>query len=166
MAFYTPTVGIITNISVMNDTAGNSNAGCTLFYTLQSEDQGTVNLLLPGNAYVLDGRQLQVGERATFFYSASAPAPAIYPPQYRAVAAAYTPQGTTAALDVFDSRFTNSDNTLVLNMPGRMALMLPNGQRFFGDPAGKLLLITYTATTRSIPAQTTPEQVVVFCSGS
>ena len=41
--------------------------------------------------------------------------------------------------------------------------VLPNGQLFVGYLAGKTLLVLYTSSTRSIPAQTTPEQIVVFC---
>ncbi len=165
MAYYTPTVGIITNISTMN-MQNTAESGCSLFLTMQSEDQGIVNILLPGNAYVLNGRRLQAGDRATFFYDPTAPAPLIYPPQYRAVAAAPTPYGTSAALDFFNSLLTNTDNTMILNMSGNPQPMLPNGQPFYGDLAGKLLLITYSASTRSVPAQVRPDQIVVFCASA
>lgn len=162
MAFYTPTVGIITNISTQ-ETGSAQDSGCNLILTLQSEDQGLINIVLPPNVYVLNARQFQTGDRATFFYSPTAPTPMIYPPQYRAVAAAYTPAGTTATLDVFNTRMANSDNTLILNISGNTPIHLPNGQPFYGDLNGKYLLVVYSATTRSIPAQTSPDQVVVFC---
>lgn len=163
MAYYTPTVGIITHISTQ--TTGTSTSGCTLFISMNSEDQGPVNILLPSTAYVLNGRPFQIGDRATFFYISQAPVPLIYPPQYRAVAAAYTPYGTTAALDVFNSALTNTDNSLVLNTTANTPTTLQNGQNFWGDLGGKLLMVLYGTTTRSIPAQTTPEQIVVFCTG-
>ena len=163
MAFYTPTTGIITNISVQN-TQSTATNGCTLFLTVQSEDHGLINILLPGRAYVLNGRPFQIGDRATFFYQSQAPAPLIFPPQYRAVAAACTPHGLNAALDVFNALLTNTENSLMLNMSGNVPIVLPNGQPFRGDLAGKLLLVIYGATTRSIPAQTIPSQIVVFCS--
>ena len=59
---------------------------------------------------------------------------------------------------------TSSDNSLILNMSGRTMVTLPNGQLFNGDLAGKLLLVVYGPTTRSIPAQTAPTQIVVFCT--
>ena len=96
---YTPTAGIITAIEYQGDGAfGGSD--CTLLLTVQSEDQGLVHILLPPGAYVLNLHPFQVGDRATFFYSLGAPMPLVFPPRYRAVAAAYTPQGVTAVLDV------------------------------------------------------------------
>ena len=104
---YTPTAGIITAIEYQGDGAfGGSD--CTLLLTVQSEDQGLVHILLPPGAYVLNLHPFQVGDRATFFYSLGAPMPLVFPPRYRAVAAAYTPQGVTAVLDVFDGRLLNS----------------------------------------------------------
>lgn len=155
MAKYTPTVGIITNIEYP--------LGCAPLFTLESEDQGLINITLPANAYVLNLHPFQIGDRATFFYSANAPVPLIYPPRYRAVAAAYTPHGVTATLDTFNRRLTNPENSLTL-VPGRgTPVVLPNGQTFGGTAGGNLILATYTAATRSIPAQAVPEQMVVFC---
>lgn len=166
MALYTPTVGMITDIDYQTQNAGHGDAGCTLMFTLQSEDQGLVNVILPSSAYVLNLHPLQIGSRATFFYDANAPMPLIYPPRYTAVAAANTPHGMTATLDVFNRRLTNSDNTLTLTPAWSTPITLPNGQAFAENPGGNLLLATYTATTRSIPAQAVPEQIVVFCSNT
>lgn len=165
MAHYTPTVGTITNISAQ-DTGNTSAFGCSLMISMDSEDQGPVNMILPSNVYVLNGRPFQIGDRATFFYDTQVPVPLIYPPQYRAVAAAFTPSGTNAYLDVFDPMLTNSDSTLSLNVSRNTPVSLPNGQSFQGDLADKLLLVIYGPTTRSIPAQTSPEQIIVFCSPS
>lgn len=165
MAFYTPTSGIITNIDYFSESASQSS-GCTLLISLQSEDQGMIDIILPSNVYVLNLHPFQPGDRATFFYSSSAPVPMIYPPRYRAVAAAYTPYGVTATLDTFDSRLTNSDRTLTLTPSRLTPVTLPNGQTFAGEPGGHLILATYSATTRSIPAQAVPEQMVVFCANS
>lgn len=163
MSYYTPTVGTITNISTqsMGDMFA---AGCSLMIGMTSEDQGPINIVLPSNVYVLNSRPLQIGDRVTFFYDSQAPVPLIYPPQYRAVAAAHTPNGTNAYLDVFNSMYANTDNTLILNISGNTPVYLPNGQIFHGDLSNKLLLVIYGATTRSIPAQTSPDQIVVFCS--
>lgn len=155
MALYTPTVGIITNIDY-------AQQNYSILFDLQSEDQGNVRILLPANTYVLNLHPFQIGDRATFFYSTTAPVPLIYPPQYRAVAAAYTPHGVTATLDVFNRNLTNSDNTLTLTPTWNTPVTLPNGQTFVGNAGGNLILATYTATTRSIPAQAVPEQMVVF----
>jgi len=165
MAYYTPTVGIITDITTQ--TSGNTlSSGCTLNISMMSEDQGPVNIILSSTTYVLNAQPLQVGDRATFFYDPQAPAPLIYPPRYQAVAAAYTPYGTNAYLDVFNYMFSNTDNTLILNVSENTPVSLPNGQPFKGILSDKLLLVIYSMTTRSIPAQTSPDQIIVFCSES
>ncbi|MGI5982809.1 MAG: hypothetical protein ACOX8F_05125 [Sakamotonia sp.] len=162
---YTPTAGIITAIEYQGDGAFGAS-GCTLLLTVQSEDQGLINILLPPGAYVLNLHPFQVGDRATFFYSTDAPAPLIFPPRYRAAAAAYTPRGVTATLDIFDRGLLNSEGTLLLNPSWSTLVTLPNGQTFMGDPGNHLILAAYSATTRSFPAQTVPEQMVVFCTPS
>lgn len=158
MALYTPVTGIIINIEQQTD--------CTTHFTIQSEiqRQGQLHIFLPSDAYVLNLHPFQIGDRATFFYLSNAPVPLIYPPQYRAAAAAYTPHGVTAVLDTFSYGMTNSDNTLMLTPTWSTPVTLPNGQTYAQNPAGHLLLATYSASSRSIPAQATPEQIVVFCS--
>ena len=92
MTFYTPTVGIITNIDYQSGSSF-SSGGCSVLFSVQSEDQGQIQVSLPANAYVLNLHQFRIGDRATFFYSTNAPMPLIYPPRYQAVAAAYTQIG-------------------------------------------------------------------------
>ena len=162
MAYYTPITGIITNIEYQVESPSRSSA-CTLFLTLESEEQGLVNVTLPSGTYVLNLHPLQIGDRATFFYVTDAPMPMVYSPRYRASAAAYTPHGVTAVLDVFDSDLTNSERTLTLTPTWNTPVMLPNGQTYAGDFGNTLILATYTGSTRSIPAQAIPEQMVVFC---
>lgn len=179
MAFYTPVVGIITNIEALTDSNAPTNNTCSLLFTLEGENPvGPFQVLLPANAYILNLHPFQVGDRATFFYASDAPMVLIYPPRYTAIAGAYTPHGTTAMLDVFQSNpenasenhtegsVVNADNTLILNLAWNTPITLLNGQPFTGSLTDKLLLVSYSFTTRSIPAQTTPEQIVVFCQSN
>jgi len=162
MNHYASVIGTITNIEHINDNM--QTGGCTIRYTMDGEYPfGPFQVQLSPNAFVLNQHLLQVGDRATFFFDKNAPMVLIYPPRYDAIAAAYTPYGTSAMLDVFQNHLVNSDNTLKLNLAGDTPVTLPNGQPFFGDPNGHLLLVLYSMTTRSIPAQTTPDQVAVFC---
>lgn len=166
MSQYTPTSGTILQIDWQS--TDSDQTGCSLQVTFQSMDQGIIHMIVDGSTYVMNNQTLRTGDQVTFFYSTYAPVPLIYPPQYRAAAAVHTPSGTYASLDVFtqntyDGQLMNSDDTLRLNLAGSTSMMLPNGQPFGGSPAGKLLLVLYSATTRSIPAQTTPEQIIVFC---
>ncbi len=163
MAAFTPVVGIITNIEYLTGT-GNPVNDCTILFTLEGENpSGAFQVQLPANAYVLNLHPFQVGDRATFFYDPNAPMVLIYPPRYTAVAGANTPHGTTAVLDMFQNGLVNTDNSLKLNVAWNTPVTLANGQPFKGNLNGHLLLALYGMSTRSIPAQSTPEQVVVFC---
>lgn len=166
MSQYTPTSGIILQID--RSDIGSSQNGCGLTLTLQSMDQGIINISLTGSTYVLNQQPLKIGDQVTCFYSLLAPVPLIYPPLYHALVIVPTPSGTYAALDVFtrlshSNQLTNSEDTLRLNLSCQTPVILPNGQPFTGTLSGKLLLVIYGATTRSVPAQTAPEQIVVFC---
>lgn len=167
MSQYTPTTGMILQID-WQPTEDSSQIGCGLTLTLNSTDQGLIHIHLDGSTYVLDNRRLNVGDQVTCFYSLLAPVPLIYPPVYHAVVIAHTSGASYASLDVFTQTFgcgglTNSDDTLRLNISPLTPRLLPNGQIFGGNLSGKLLLVIYSATTRSIPAQTSPEQIIVFC---
>lgn len=166
MSQYTPTTGTIVDINWRSTDP--AEIGCGLMLTLQSQDQGIVNILVDGSTYVFHNTPLNTGDTVTCFYSTLAPIPLIYPPQYQGVAIVHTPAGVYAALDTFTQSFygrqlVNSDDTLRLNLSNQTQLVLPNGQPFGGVLSGKLLLVIYGATTRSIPAQTTPDEIVVFC---
>lgn len=166
MAQFLALTGTILSIDWQN--MNSDQMGCSLNVTLLSQEQGTVNVIVSGYTYVLGSCPLNEGDEVTFFYSAMAPVPAIYPPQYQAVAAAHTPSGTFAALDTFtqapnSTQLANSDDSLRLNVSDNTLQMLPNGQPFGGQLSGKLLLVIYSATTRSMPPQTAPEMIVAFC---
>ena len=156
MTQYTPTTGIILQIE-WQSTGDPAQNGCGLTLTLNSMDQGLIHIHLDGSTYVLNNRQMNVGDQVTCFYSTFAPVPLIYPPTYHAVVIAHTRQANGCGL-------INTENSLQLNISGLTPRFLPNGQLFGGDLSGKLLLVIYSTTTRSIPAQTAPEQVIVFCS--
>ncbi len=169
MSQYAPITGRILQID--GQSAGYEQAGCGMTLMIDTMDQGIVNMNLDGSTYVLHNRRLNAGDFVTCFYSLFAPVPLIFPPVYRAVAIAHTDEGGHAVLDVFTQSYQgghliNSDHSLVLNVSGRTSRILPNGQFFGGSLSGKLLLATYGATTRSIPAQATPDVVVVFCGGT
>ena len=162
MALYTSVIGIITNIEYVNN--NDHSDMCSILYTLEGENPaGIFQVQLSANAYVLNLHPFQLGDRATFFYDPNAPMVLSYPPRYTAVAGAYTPHGTSAMLDLFHDDLTTSDRSLKLNLAQNTPITLPNGQPFKGSLEHRLLLVFYGMTTRSIPPQTTPEQVIVFC---
>lgn len=166
MSQYTPTTGTILNIQWTDSPFAQKD--CSLRLVLQTMDQGIVHMTVSGSTYVVDSQPLRIGDQVTCFYSLWAPVALIYPPLYQAVIVVPASAGRYSTLDVFtqmsgSQQLTNSDDTLRLNLSRQTQITLPNGQIFGGSLSGKLLLVIYSATTRSIPAQTTPERILVFC---
>ena len=163
MSQFSPVEGVVTSVAPMQTTTSDRSA-CTLMLTVLGRNRETFNVVLASNTYVLDQEPIQRGDIITAFYDTMAPMPLIYPPQYRAVAVVKTRVGQSAMLDYFDRNLLNSDGTLRLNRSGSTDVRLQNGQRFLETLGNQLLLMLYGATTRSIPAQTTPAEIMVFCS--
>ena len=163
MSRFSPIEGLVTSITPLH--SGNASSYCTLLVYIRTKNQEDYQILVGSSTFVLDQKPIRQGDTIIVFYDTTAPMPLIYPPQYQAVAVVFPEQGEYAVFDYFDRNLRNSDNTLVLNLSGTTAMQLPNGQYFLGVPGGRYLLALYSATTRSIPAQTTPRRIVVFCSG-
>ncbi len=137
--------------------------GCMIFVTLEDMDGNTVNFMMTPSTYVLDFDTLSVGMLCTFWYSADAPMPLIYPPQYNAAAAAQVKNGRNVDVGYYNVSLVNEDQTLELNMDGSVDVRTTNNQYFQGSPANHNLMVVYGSSTRSIPAQTTPSKIIVLC---
>ncbi len=158
-----PNEGLFTSVTPLQ--SGNTSSYCTLLVYIRTRYQEDYQVLVSSSTFVLDQKPIQQGDTIIAFYDTTAPMPLIYPPQYQAVAVVFPQRGEYAMFDYFDRNLRNSDNSLVLNLSGSTAMQLPNGQYYMGVPGGQYLLVLYSATTRSIPAQTTPHRIVIFCSG-
>lgn len=104
----------------------------------------------------------EVGDTVTGFYDVHAPMILIYPPQYTAVAMAVNPGDTNFFLGYFDQDLVDPDNTLMLIITEDTLVQLPDGQPYEGSLKHQVLAVMYGASTRSIPAQTRPEKVIVL----
>lgn len=112
---------------------------------------------------VVDNVRLRPGMRIAAFYDANLPTPAVYPPQYRAELVTSLRRNQQVKLDYFDDSLTSTDNTLRLNIGPTTNVENVNGQQYTCSPENSELLVYYTTTTFSIPAQTTPQRVIVLC---
>lgn len=139
-------------------------AGCNQQFSVVNQNGDMVNFITSPETYFLNHRMLEVGDPVIGFYDANAPVPLIFPPQYRAIVMARVSRSQTVTVDYFNRQLINTDNSLKLNIGPSTTITLTNGQRFMGDPANKTLVVVYSASTRSIPAQTTPSEIVVLCS--
>lgn len=164
MPQYAPITGTITSIVPFN--SGSGQPGCLLEFSLMNQDMGPVTLIVSPNTFVEDQERLKTGDGITAFYDTMAPMPLIYPPRYQALIIAETDNELFAFFDYFNEDMVNTDMTLKLNVPEQNGseIVMSNGQTFYGNPGGHWLLVLYSTTTRSIPAMTTPEKIVVFCS--
>ncbi|WP_342514022.1 hypothetical protein MKY34_04475 [Sporosarcina sp. FSL K6-1522] len=162
MANFQAFSGIVTMIDDFS-IGQNNEAGC---YKLLSVDDGygsSVNFVVAPTTYFVDHVMVAVGDRITGFYDGNAPTPLIYPPQFRAIVIAKDTPYQNVKVDYFNRQLVSSDGMLQLTMSPHTQIVLENGQAFTGNIANRNLIVVYGATTRSIPAQTTPSKIIVMC---
>lgn len=135
---------------------------CSMVVSLIS-NSNIVNVVVTGETVVVDNVRLRPGMRIAAFYDANLPTPAVFPPQYRAELVTTLRRNQQVKLDYFDDDLTSSDNSLRLNIGPTTNIVTLNGQQYTCSPENSELLVYYTTTTFSIPAQTTPQRVIVLC---
>ncbi len=161
MATFMSFSGVVARI---NDfMTGAESSGCYKLVTVQNMAGDTVNFVVTPYTYFVDQAMVSTGEPVIGFYDADLPVPLIYPPQYRAVVMARADPARNVKVDFFNSRLISSDGMLQLNIAPYTLVILENEQFFTGNPANRNLAVVYGASTRSIPAQTTPYEIIVLC---
>ncbi len=153
---YIGITGIIERMTSMRDDC------CNQAIALRTMN-GMVNFVLSPGTYVVDNTPLRTGMRITAFYDSSLPVPLIYPPQYQAAFIGRTEPSENMMIAYFDRNLLSAENQLKLNVDSGTRVTTANGQRFPCSLGNHLLIVYYGASTRSIPAQTTPDRVIVFC---
>ncbi|MEK4487385.1 hypothetical protein MHH81_17815 [Psychrobacillus sp. FSL H8-0484] len=155
--------GTVTMISDFMIGQNGEGEGC---YTLMSVANGNgdvVNFVVSPTTYFVDHVMVVVGDRVTGYYDANAPVPLIYPPQYQALVMVEDDVNQNVKVGYFNGQLESSDGQLKLNISPYTQILLTNGQAFTKNPANRNLIVIYGPTTRSIPAQTTPYQIIVWC---
>ena len=146
--------------TIQSITRGNSC--CTMTLSVVSGEE-IINVIVTGETRIIDNVRLRRGMRIAAFYDAELPTPAVYPPQYRAELVTSLRRNQQVKLDYFDDSLTSSDNSLRLNIGPTTNIVTLNGQQYTCSPENMELLVYYTTATFSIPAQTTPQRVIVLC---
>ncbi|MCM1253390.1 MAG: hypothetical protein NC321_11265 [Clostridium sp.] len=152
---YEPIIGTIVNIARGNDC-------CSQMMTLRT-NSGIANFMITPETHIIDNRPLRAGLRVAAFYDASLPMPLIFPPQYRAQIITVLGRNEQVMINEFDRNLLARDNSLQLNMAGNTRVETINGQNTSCNPGNQTLLVYYSATTRSIPPQTTPGRIIILC---
>ena len=135
---------------------------CSMMLSLISGSD-IVNVTVSGDTVVVDNVRLRPGMRIAAFYDTNLPTPAVYPPQYRAELVTSVRRGQQVMLDYFNDQLESADGSLKLNIGPMTNVMTLNGQPYTCSPENMELLVFYTAATFSMPAQTTPQRVIVMC---
>lgn len=144
-------------------TSVNDTSTCTLIIGIQSPNRDLNYFILDQNTYFVNHITLKKGDSITAFYDSMAPAPLIFPPRYRAVVIAPSLRHSFVKVDYFNENLISSDKQLKLNIGSRTRVLLPNNQVFLGNLGKQDLVVIYGASSKSIPAQTTPIEVIVLC---
>lgn len=151
--------GTVTGIS--KKTGDNSTT-----VTLEDGKGSITNFVIAQNAYSVTGTNadsIKKGDRFIGYYDTTLPVLTIYPPQYRAVVYGVNlPEAKSVKVDLFNDNLISSDNQLKLIIHNSVPIYSEDGNKYAGDIKGKELVVLYSASTRSIPAQTVPEKVVVL----
>lgn len=154
--YYIGVTGIIENISPFADQC------CNYMISIRTLN-GLVNFVLSPGTFVTDNTIFRVGNRVTAFYDANLPVPLIYPPQYQAAFISRIHAEENCVVGYFDGDLLSIENSLKLNIDNSTQITTANGQPYTCDLGDNLLMVYFTFTTASIPAQTTPMRIIVFC---
>ena len=140
------------------------NRDYTVNYTIQDD---TLVFDQAGNKLSLE--DVKEGSLLEVYTGAYTPAPMIMPPQYQAnIIILLVPEAEEAGFtwaDTFlmvDGVLTGAGNTLALNLTEDVEIVDRDGNPTQEELANKDLLVFYGASTRSIPAQTSPTKIVVL----
>lgn len=139
--------------------------------------ENTIKYLITKNTMVFDedgnkksAEDVKKDSVLTVFSDSYAPAPLILPPQYSAdiIIIKDTEKSEPVSIDADtyiknEDRLTNAANTLVLNIGEEAVITDLDGKEVKEEELeNKDLLVFYTISTRSIPAQTNPHKIIVL----
>jgi hypothetical protein len=154
--------GVITSITDF-PTQNGENIGCVKLISIENGTGGIVNFVVSPTTYFVDQALVSVGDRVTGYYDRNTPVILIYPPQYQALIMVKESPYQQVKVDRFNSQLISSDGQLKLNLSPYTQILLRNGQPFTRNPANRNLIAVYGPSTKSIPAQTTPDRIIVWC---
>ncbi|KIL76764.1 hypothetical protein [Bacillus badius] len=155
--------GTVTAISDFATGQNGASEGCYRLLSVQNERGETVHFVVAPATYFVDQDMVSPGDQVTGYYDQNAPVPLIYPPQYRALIVVKDNPYRNVKVDYFNQQLTSSDGLLKLNPAANTKVLLTNGQAFSKSPANRNLIVIYGPATKSIPAQTAPYKIIVWC---
>ena len=157
--------GTVVNIETVNDLR---------HVEIEDADGNTAILVLSDETVFPFSENIAIGDTVTGWYCANSPMILIYPPQYTIlVLSSRMGDDRNIAVDRFhisdmssDKYFVSQDGMLMFNVDDNTEIILADGQDFKdGDLDNRRIVVIYGPSTRSIPAQTTAEKLIVLFEG-
>ncbi|MEK5233256.1 copper amine oxidase N-terminal domain-containing protein [Lysinibacillus sp. FSL K6-0232] len=137
------------------------------YYTVKDDEQ--INVLeITKDTLVFDNTgkrvELKEGDKVVAYTFANKPQKYIYPPQFDPdVVIVESEDAGFVEVDYFFENLVNTYNLLKLNIGDDTELLNAKGETVASkDLTNKHLVVFYTASTKSIPAQTTPTKIIVL----
>ncbi|KGK87265.1 hypothetical protein DP68_11565 [Clostridium sp. HMP27] len=138
-----------------------------LKYVLVEDAEGReANIIVSKDTYIVNNENIGVGSVITGFYDADKPMIMIYPPQYNAEVVAVFNKDQNIKVDSFDKNLISSDKYFKLNISNDTKIITQDGKPFKGKLKNKKLVVIYSISTKSIPAQANPIQIIVLSKKS
>lgn len=164
-SFYTSFTGTVKNIEETSE-------GMIKVY-LEDKDNMPAYFILTENTYYVDDVKIEEGKEITGYYESGKPTILIYPPQYSIDIVAAKPTEGFMKADKFDANLISADKQLKLNISTDTEIIWENNTQinWFKAPTvedleavltNRKMIVFYDFTTKSIPAQTTPNKIIVL----
>jgi len=160
-----PSFGIVTGQVVSIETSADGET------TFQIEvGDSSAMLLAHVNTFIM-GAAPEVGTTITGFFPMEMMMMAIYPPHHSVSVIVNNDDAQDDGIpfifvdrfyELSDDQLKSNDGELVINLGGDTEIILQSGEAFDGDLVGRTLAVSYAISTRSLPPQTTPIQIVVL----
>lgn len=133
--------------------------------SLKDEEGSPINMIINEDTYIIGKETIEIGDTV----SGNLPMLMIYPPLYRPEVVVVHNSDRDVKVDTFNEDLVSSDNMLKLNIPefsgdteDSVEVVTKEGKGFIGDLRNKRLAVIYKTSTKSIPAQTVPDKIIVL----
>lgn len=155
-AYFGKFTGVVKSITASESVKGSK-------YVLVENEQGQqANIIVSQDTFILDNIAITEGSTITGYYQANVPMIMIYPPQYSAEVVVAQSKQTNVKVDLFDKNLLGSDKDLKLNISDETQVVSKDGTEYEGELFNRKLVVLYDFTTKSLPAQTTPNKIIVL----
>lgn len=138
---------------------------CTQYYDLsiQTQNKEEVHFILSGYTLFVDCFYYEVGMKVVGFFDTGMPMPLIYPPRYQIRVIALDLPGRMVKADFFDCFLVSLDKQLQLEITNNTYIINETlGIPYCENISNKYLTVLYSKSTRSIPALTQPNVIIVL----